>query len=486
MATSTSAIGQNGSYPAIEVPDLVGRKAGYRLSRYHQIAMALDGATIFLATAFIFHGFHIGSISFGFTHQLAHLYLTALIVTIAMTILLDRVGAYRASGSLLGVRETACVLEALFYAALFLVACAIVADVSGLLLPCLMAATLVAISLILQKQACYALWLYSRSRRASSHRVVIYGPAESAISVLEALFRSSKSSLLPIACFSDAQGTDSDRALQRKAKQVKLYSPDMFCSDLLREENVSLVVIASPISSREHLEKILEESARAGATILFGAEPLQLGAVGIEYFELDGQLLYGAQSMPRRHLYESVKRVFDLLAAATLIILGAIPMLLAAIAIAFDTRGPILFRQTRVGLYGRPFTIFKFRTMHTEMCGYKASPMSSEDPRITPVGRWLRKASLDELPQLFNILRGDMTLVGPRPEMPFIVAKYSKVQVQRLTVKPGLTGIWQISNERRHPIHENIHYDLYYLNHRSIFMDVALLLHTAFLAIRGI
>jgi lipopolysaccharide/colanic/teichoic acid biosynthesis glycosyltransferase len=110
----------------------------------------------------------------------------------------------------------------------------------------------------------------------------------------------------------------------------------------------------------------------------------------------------------------------------------------------------------------------------------------TEDPRITPVGRFLRRTSLDEMPQLFNVLKGDMSLVGPRPEMPFIVEKYNAVQRQRLQVKPGVTGLWQISADRAFLIHENIQYDLYYIRHRGFFMDFAIFLNTAIFAMRGI
>jgi lipopolysaccharide/colanic/teichoic acid biosynthesis glycosyltransferase len=102
------------------------------------------------------------------------------------------------------------------------------------------------------------------------------------------------------------------------------------------------------------------------------------------------------------------------------------------------------------------------------------------------VGRWLRRTSLDELPQLINVLKGDMSLVGPRPEMPFIVARYNANHRQRLSVVPGLTGLWQLSADRAFLIHENIQYDLYYIRHRCFFMDLAIVLHTVLFAMKGI
>jgi lipopolysaccharide/colanic/teichoic acid biosynthesis glycosyltransferase len=151
-----------------------------------------------------------------------------------------------------------------------------------------------------------------------------------------------------------------------------------------------------------------------------------------------------------------------------------------------DSPGPVLFRQERVGLDGKPFKMFKFRTMHASASPYEFSPRVSSDPRITRVGRFLRRTSLDEAPQLFNVLGGGMSLVGPRPEMPFIVGQYNETHRQRLQVKPGLTGLWQLSGDRAFLIHENIEYDLYYIRHRNFFMDLAILLHTLIFAMRGV
>jgi lipopolysaccharide/colanic/teichoic acid biosynthesis glycosyltransferase len=120
--------------------------------------------------------------------------------------------------------------------------------------------------------------------------------------------------------------------------------------------------------------------------------------------------------------------------------------------------------------------MLKFRTMHTDMCEDSATPQSSGDPRIIPmVGHFLRRTSLDELPQLVNVIKGDMSLVGPRPEMPFIVETYTAMERMRLELKPGLTGLWQVSEGRNAPIHENLDYDLYYIENQSLFLDLVIL-----------
>lgn len=173
------------------------------------------------------------------------------------------------------------------------------------------------------------------------------------------------------------------------------------------------------------------------------------------------------------------KRLFDL----TLVLL-ALPLLLPLfLLIAFlirrDSSGPVFFKQERVGKDGVCFPMYKFRSMFVDVPQYGKSPSTSEDPRITWVGRWLRKTSLDELPQLINVLRGEMSLVGPRPEMPFIVEnEYNDFYRERLRVKPGITGIWQISTDRTREIHENISYDIFYIENRSLLLDIIILIRT--------
>ncbi|MBV9340924.1 MAG: sugar transferase, partial [Acidobacteria bacterium] len=179
------------------------------------------------------------------------------------------------------------------------------------------------------------------------------------------------------------------------------------------------------------------------------------------------------------------KRACDFAGSLILIFLSGPIFVLVALLIKLDSQGSVFFRHTRVGRHGKPFTMYKFRTMRSEASAYDYSPRGSDDPRITPLGKFLRKSSLDELPQLFNVMEGKMSLVGPRPEMPFIVEQYLERHRQRLEVKPGLTGLWQLSGDRAFLIHENIEYDLYYIQHRNFFMDLAILLHTSIFAMHG-
>ncbi len=169
----------------------------------------------------------------------------------------------------------------------------------------------------------------------------------------------------------------------------------------------------------------------------------------------------------------AAKRVMDLAIGSVALVLTLPLWCIIAALIRLTMREPALFRQTRIGENGEPFVMYKFRSM---LAGPDEAHYDAE--RVTPLGRFLRKYSLDELPQLLNVLRGNMSLVGPRPELPRIVARYEPWQRKRLEVKPGMTGLWQILGRKDLPLTENIHYDFYYIRNQSLLLDVAILIRT--------
>ena len=172
------------------------------------------------------------------------------------------------------------------------------------------------------------------------------------------------------------------------------------------------------------------------------------------------------------------KYILDYILTSILIILFSPLIGFIAILIKINSRGPIFFRQKRVGLHNRPFVMYKFRSMYIDAPAYSEKPESSDDPRITPVGRRIRKFSLDELPQLFNVLKGEMSLVGPRPEMPFLAQEYNDWENQRHLVTPGITGLWQLGHSRCDSIRSGIHYDLEYIRNISFWNDLKILVRT--------
>jgi len=185
----------------------------------------------------------------------------------------------------------------------------------------------------------------------------------------------------------------------------------------------------------------------------------------------------------------ALERAIDVVGALALIAIGAPVVAIAAIAVVLEDGGPPWFAQVRVGQHGRPFVLYKLRTMGVDAEFRKATLLDRnevcgpafkirDDPRVTRVGRWLRRSSIDELPQLLNVLRGEMSLVGPRPALPEEVAAHGARGRRRLEVKPGLTGLWQVSGRASLPYDEWLDLDLAYVERRSVGLDLWLLART--------
>ena len=179
------------------------------------------------------------------------------------------------------------------------------------------------------------------------------------------------------------------------------------------------------------------------------------------------------------------KRIFDIVISVAMLALAYPVMIAIAMAVRNESPGPAVFRQRRAGLNGRPFVMLKFRSMRTDSDPYGRSPTSGDDPRLTRVGKWLRESSLDELPQLFNVLDGTMSLVGPRPLYERQAMLWNDRQRGRLLVRPGITGWAQISGRGEVPLEEKIELDLWYVANRSLRLDVKILFATAMGAVGG-
>lgn len=190
----------------------------------------------------------------------------------------------------------------------------------------------------------------------------------------------------------------------------------------------------------------------------------------------------GASSEPTMW-YPLCKRLLDVIGAAVGLLVTGLLYVPLAIAIKLDSPGPVIFAQDRAGQGRKVFRIHKFRTMRLDAPGYGLKPNAGDD-RVTRVGRFLRRTSLDELPQFWNVLRGEMSLVGPRPEQLAFLKKYDGWRLRRFDVKPGLTGWWQV-NGRPQPMYEHVEYDIYYVEHRSLRLDLWILLRTVRAVLSG-
>ncbi len=254
---------------------------------------------------------------------------------------------------------------------------------------------------------------------------------------------------------------------------------------LVGVHKVSEVFVAMPEAPEDAVMRIVAECERLGVVYKIVPRFYHLLAFKVKIDSLDSIPLITRPDRRPGLLQNVGRRVLDLVTATAVIILATPVLLITAILIKRESPGPVFFVQNRIGKDGRPFPMIKFRTMHTHASGDALTPRSPYDPRITRIGRWLRRYSFDELPQFFNVLAGHMSIVGPRPEMRFIVEQYGPLERERLRVKPGITGLWQISYARAAAIHENLDYDLYYVEHQSLLLDVVIIALTGFAVAKG-
>lgn len=226
---------------------------------------------------------------------------------------------------------------------------------------------------------------------------------------------------------------------------------------------------------------LVREALKAGLRLLFVPNVDDVWLASAELRQAGDLMLLEVGARNRES--DGLKRLLDLTVAALGLLLASPFMLLTALAVRLDSPGPVLYGQERVGQGGRPFRLYKFRTMNQDAEQASGPVMSSGagDPRVTRVGRFLRASRLDELPQLWNVLRGDMSLVGPRPERPFFVEQFSRDNPSyplRHQVKVGLTGLAQVAGRYSTTAEDKLRYDLYYVNARSFWVDLTILLRT--------
>jgi len=282
-----------------------------------------------------------------------------------------------------------------------------------------------------------------------------------------------------------------------RAREVPYLGPTDKLPEFLYSGLVDEVVVTLPVRSRyQDTEKVLIACSLAGIRAHVLSDVFNIEEPRRELSDLGGNRTVAYARGPARTWRLAIKRQFDVAASlAAIVVLGPL-MALIALGIKLTSRGPVLFRQTRSGLNGRTFQVLKFRTMGMDAEAKKSSLLKKNevsgpvfkiklDPRITPFGRFLRKYSLDELPQLFNVLKGEMAIVGPRPPIPEEVKKYNFWQLRRLSMRPGLTCLWQVSGRNRIGFDEWMRLDLRYIDNWSLTLDVLIMLRTVPTVLRG-
>jgi exopolysaccharide biosynthesis polyprenyl glycosylphosphotransferase len=356
-------------------------------------------------------------------------------------------------------------------------------------------ALLLVILLTASKAVIYAALKYQRQRDFNTRNVLIVGCRRMAVEMIKAILKNPGSGYRILGCLEMDGGEDAQPVGTKVYREVKIIGTLSDFRELLIRETVDEIVFAQILERIENITEMIQFAEELGINVRimpdFQIQRVmyrpETARVYMEQFV--GMPTIALSSTPSREGELAVKSIIDYLGAGLGLLLLAPVMLLISVAIRLGSPGPVLFAQERCGLNGRRFMVYKFRTMYenaeaqleelrarNEMRGpvFKMT----NDPRITPIGKFLRKTSLDELPQLFNVLRGEMSLVGPRPPIPAEVEQYLPWQRRRLSMKPGLTCIWQVNGRNNIDFEHWMRLDLQYIDNWSLWLDLKLLLLT--------
>jgi exopolysaccharide biosynthesis polyprenyl glycosylphosphotransferase len=266
---------------------------------------------------------------------------------------------------------------------------------------------------------------------------------------------------------------------------------------VVANQDVDEVVIAIPSSQQEQILSIIEHCRQEGVAFKVVPDLVQLSLDRVDLGNLAGLPLIGMKEPAITGWNYMLKRVLDIVVALIVLTIFSLPMAIIALLIKRDSEGPVIFRQERVGRDGKSFTITKFRCMVNDAEAQRAALMEQSqgidlrlfkmenDPRVTSTGRWLRRWSLDELPQFWQVLTGEMSVVGPRPQLVEEVERYEEWHRQRLHATPGLTGLWQINGRSDLSFDEMVRLDLFYAEHWSLWLDIKVMLRTVPAVVRG-
>jgi exopolysaccharide biosynthesis polyprenyl glycosylphosphotransferase len=283
---------------------------------------------------------------------------------------------------------------------------------------------------------------------------------------------------------------------EKRQAHPDILGPLSSLQGIISKQPIDDVVIALPQWAYKRMNQLVGELHHLPVKVWVIPDYFRLALHKAAVEEFAGLPMLDLRAPALSEQQRLVKRAFDLLFTLLLLPLALPLMGLIGLAIYLDSPGPALFRQQRVGENGRLFEMLKFRTMvaSAEALHLAAGPVeeqgkvirkTADDPRVTRIGRILRRASLDELPQLFNVLKGEMSLVGPRPELPFLVERYELWQRQRFSIPQGMTGWWQVNGRSDKPMHLNTEDDLYYIQNYSLLLDIYILIKTIVVVAAG-
>lgn len=345
-------------------------------------------------------------------------------------------------------------------------------------------AVLVMVFLALSRVVWRSVLAYFRARGRFVDRVLVVGGGETGRAVMRTLAAQPNLGYAVVGYLSETpEGNGSDMG------RIRLLGGLMHLNDVLNREQIDDVIVALPWSQQEAIRQVTRICLNRGIRPQIVPDIFQLNVNRVDVNMLGSLPLLGIKDQTISRGGQIVKRLIDIALTLLLMLAGLLPFLIIGLLIKLDSPGPVLFTQTRIGLRGRAFKVYKFRTMvmdaedrKAELLAYNeaSGPLFKmrNDPRRTRVGRWLRMFSVDEFPQLINVLRGEMSLIGPRPGLPEEIEQYEPWQMQRLEIRPGITGLSQVSGRSELSFDETCLLDIYYIENWSLSLDLTILLRT--------
>ncbi len=330
-------------------------------------------------------------------------------------------------------------------------------------------------------------WFWKRG--IAVDRVLVVGAGPTGRRVMRAMLGQPALGCRLVGFVDDHPGADLALATEHRVSSAEyLGSPDAL-GDIVTNRRIDEVIVALPAEAQDRVLVVVDRCRACGVPFKVVPDLFQLALDRVDIGEVAGVPLIGFRDASISGGNYVVKRTIDIVVATIALLVAALPMAAIAMLIRRGSPGPVLIRQSRVGRGGVPFSLLKFRTMIQNADEQRALLIADadgdprlfklrDDPRLTRVGRVLRRWSLDELPQLVHVLRGEMSVVGPRPPLPEEVARYQDWHRQRLQVTPGLTGLWQVNGRSTLAFDDMVRLDLYYAEHWSPWLDVKVVLRT--------
>ncbi len=387
-----------------------------------------------------------------------------------------------------GLSETGRVARSLSFGVVALILLTFVAKTPGLSRAWTLLFWVLAIAGVLVARAVIAFSLSVMHRKGRLLRTtLIVGSNSESADITRVLRGAPGAGLVPVGCLSSSQA-------ERLSLDFSIFGVPVLgtARDLVKvatEMRIDTVIIASSAFDHDVLARMIAEVRTLDADIHISSGLFEVLTSRVIVSEVAGVPLITVKGLSLSPGNLMVKRVFDLVVGGAGIVVGLPIWLLIVLAIKLSSPGPVFYSQTRVGRDGVNFPMFKFRSMYTDAdkrladlveVNEASGPLFKmrDDPRVTSAGKWMRKFSVDEFPQLLNVMRGEMSLVGPRPPLPYEVERYSADDWRRMEVVPGMTGLWQVSGRSNLTFDEMVRLDLFYINNWSVALDFALLVRT--------